>query len=456
MYFVARLMGKIVAFLSPLLRRGGGTSAPGMVLLRLHPKALSKLSGSLVRGSVLISATNGKTTTTRFLSEILNDAGVACVSNTSGANLKSGVATALLTKERHQDMGVLEVDEAALPEVVKESRPRMLILMNLFRDQLDRYGELESIAKRWREMVLELHPDTKLLVNADDPVLAAIGLQRPGSIFFGLGDASSYSRDELQHASDSSNCPQCSAPLSYNHVTLSHMGDWKCENCELSRPHLDFATSQIQLDGINQSVFTILDNSSRQEISSSMPGLHNVYNALAAFSAASELGVDHGGIASSISQTVAAFGRTEKVAFCDREIHILLAKNPAGANANIDTLLLHSGPLHLCVLLNDRIADGRDVSWVWDVDYERVLTRVETLHVGGERSYDLALRFLYGGFEKDIIEVADSVPDLLDSLVSSTPKHSNIFVLPSYTAMLDLRDELVRRNATHAFWEDGK
>ena len=229
MYFVARLMGKIVAFLSPLLRRGGGTSAPGMVLLRLHPKALSKLSGSLVRGSVLISATNGKTTTTRFLSEILNDAGVACVSNTSGANLKSGVATALLTKERHHDMGVLEVDEAALPEVVKESRPRMLILMNLFRDQLDRYGELESIAKRWREMVLELHPDTKLLVNADDPILAAIGLQRPGSIFFGLGDASSYSRDELQHASDSSNCPQCSAPLSYNHVTLSHMGDWKCE-----------------------------------------------------------------------------------------------------------------------------------------------------------------------------------------------------------------------------------
>ena len=234
------------------------------------------------------------------------------------------------------------------------------------------------------------------------------------------------------------------------------MGDWKCENCELSRPHLDFATSQIQLDGINQSVFTILDNSSRQEISSSMPGLHNVYNALAAFSAASELGIDHGGIATSISQTVAAFGRTEKVAFCDREIHILLAKNPAGANANIDTLLLHSGPLHLCVLLNDRIADGRDVSWIWDVDYERVLTRVETLHVGGERSYDLALRFLYGGFEKDIIEVADSVPDLLDSLVSSTPKHSNIFVLPSYTAMLDLRDELVRRNATHAFWEDGK
>ena len=165
MYFVARLMGKIVAFLSPLLRRGGGTSAPGMVLLRLHPKALSKLSGSLVRGSVLISATNGKTTTTRFLSEILNDAGVACVSNTSGANLKSGVATALLTKERHQDMGVLEVDEAALPEVVKESRPHMLILMNLFRDQLDRYGELESIAKRWREMVLELHPDCLLYTS---------------------------------------------------------------------------------------------------------------------------------------------------------------------------------------------------------------------------------------------------------------------------------------------------
>tara|TARA_Y100001936_G_scaffold70691_2_gene69810 strand:+ start:1062 stop:2432 length:1371 start_codon:yes stop_codon:yes gene_type:complete len=456
MYFVARLVGKIVAFLSPLLRRGGGTSAPGMALLRLHPNAFSKLSDSLDKGSVLISATNGKTTTTRFLSEILNDAGVACVSNTSGANLKSGVATALLTKERHHDLGVLEVDEAALPEIVKENRPRMLILMNLFRDQLDRYGELESIAKRWRKMIFELHPDTRLLVNADDPILADIGLQRPGSVFFGLGDASGYSRDQLQHASDSSNCPQCSAPLSYKHVTLSHMGDWKCENCNLTRPQLDFEVSQIRLYGLNRSEFTIYGKSGFHEISSTMPGLHNVYNALAAFSAASELGIDHGEIAASISQTVAAFGRTEKVIINDREIHILLAKNPAGANANIDTLLLHPGPLHLCVLLNDRVADGRDVSWIWDVDYERVLNRVKTLHVGGERSYDLALRFLYGGFEKELIQVTDSIPELLDSLVSSTPNDSKIFVLPSYTAMLDLRDHLVKRNATHAFWKDGK
>ena len=328
--------------------------------------------------------------------------------------------------------------------------------MNLFRDQLDRFGELESIAKRWREMILELEPDTQLLVNADDPILATIGLQRPGSIFFGLGDASGYSREELQHASDSANCPQCSAPLSYGHLTLSHMGDWKCENCDLTRPKLDFAVSEIELDGLTRSEFVIQSKSGRHQISSSMPGLHNVYNALAAFSAAYEFGIDHDGIASSISQTVAAFGRTEKVEINDREIHILLAKNPAGANANIDTLLLHSGPIYLCVLLNDRIADGRDVSWIWDVDYERVLNRVETLHVGGERSFDLALRFLYGGFDKDKIEVAASVSNLLDNLLSSTPKNSKIFILPSYTAMLDLRDELVRRNATHAFWKDGK
>jgi len=187
-----------------------------------------------------------------------------------------------------------------------------------------------------------------------------------------------------------------------------------------------------------------------------MPGLHNVYNALAAFSAASDLGIDQEGIVSSISKTVAAFGRTEKISINDRELHILLAKNPAGANANIDTLLLQPGPLHLCVLLNDRIADGRDVSWIWDVDYERVLNKVETLHVGGERSYDLALRFLYGGFDKEKIEVADSIPKLLDSLISSTSENSKLFVLPSYTAMLDLRDELVKRNVTHAFWKDGK
>jgi UDP-N-acetylmuramyl tripeptide synthase len=455
MYFVARLIGKAIAFLSPLLKQGGGTSAPGMALLKIHSDAFSKLTGTLPKGSIFVSATNGKTTTTRFLSEIISSSGTNCISNSSGANLKSGIATALLTKKPDQEIGVLEVDEAALPEIVGESKPEMLILMNLFRDQLDRHGELESIANRWHQMVMDLPNHTKLIVNADDPTLAHLGLQRTGTVFFGLGNAFDYSHEELQHASDSTNCPECQAPLSYSQATLSHMGNWECTKCDLTRPKLNFEASEIQLDGLTQSNFAVLNNSNRYQVTSKLPGIHNVYNALAAFTAASELNVDPNLIASTIRQTDAAFGRTEKVVIDQLELHILLAKNPAGANANIDTVLLHNGPVHLCVLLNDRIADGRDVSWIWDVDYERFFDRIETLHIGGERAYDVALRFLYGGFENDEIMIFDSIPKLLNNLVSSIPANSQIFVLPSYTAMLDFRDELVKRDLTHAFWKDG-
>ena len=455
MYFFARLIGKAIAFLSPILKQGGGTSAPGMALLKIHPDAFSKLASTLPQGSIFVSATNGKTTTTRFLSEIISSDGTRCITNSSGANLKSGIATALLTKKADQEIGVLEVDEAALPEIIEQSSPKMLILMNLFRDQLDRHGELETLAKKWQQMVMDLPNHTKLVVNADDPTLAHIGLQRTGTVFFGLGNAFGYSHEKLQHASDSTNCPECQASLHYSQATLSHMGNWECNECDLARPKLNFEATEIQLDGLSQSNFTVSNNSNVFEVSSKLPGLHNVYNALAAFAAAYELDVDPNRIASTIQQTVAAFGRTEKVVIDQLELHILLAKNPAGTNANIDTVLLQTGPIHLCVLLNDQIADGRDVSWIWDVDYERFFGRIETLHIGGERAYDVALRFLYGGFEEEKITIFDSIADLIDDLVTSIPANSQIFVLPSYTAMLDFRDELVKRDLTHAFWKDG-
>ena len=456
MYFVAQLVGKAIAFLSPFLNRGGGTSAPGMALLKIYPNGFYKLSKELSNGCILISATNGKTTTTRFLSEILNNSGIDCISNSSGANLKSGLTTALLKRKSHQSTGVLETDEGALPEITKESSPRMLVLMNLFRDQLDRYGELESITKSWRKMVMELPESTKLIVNADDPALADIGLLRSNTIFFGIGDATDYAHREPQHAADSIYCPRCNARLTYDQVTLSHMGSWECTECDLTRPELDFKASDIELDGIRQTKFTISHEHSNHSMTSNLPGLHNVYNALAAFVAANEFGVQPEEITSTIRSTTAAFGRTEQIMIHGRELNILLAKNPAGANANIETLLLYPNKIHLCVLLNDQVADGRDVSWIWDVDYEKIFQKIETLHIGGERGYDLALRFLYGGFESEKIKVVGGASEVLDDLIAATPEENSIFVLPSYTAMLDFRNELVERNLTHAFWEDGQ
>ena len=234
------------------------------------------------------------------------------------------------------------------------------------------------------------------------------------------------------------------------------MGSWECTECDLTRPELDFKASDIELGGIRQTKFTISHEHSNHSMASNLPGLHNVYNALAAFVAANEFGVQPEEITSTIRSTTAAFGRTEQIMIHGRELNILLAKNPAGANANIETLLLYPNKIHLCVLLNDQVADGRDVSWIWDVDYEKIFQKIETLHIGGERGYDLALRFLYGGFESEKIKVVGGASEVLDDLLAATPEENSIFVLPSYTAMLDFRNELVERNLTHAFWEDGQ
>jgi len=233
------------------------------------------------------------------------------------------------------------------------------------------------------------------------------------------------------------------------------MGDWGCTQCGLSRPNLDFEATEIELQGVESIKFKILSRTGEEAIEAKLPGLHNVYNALAAFTAAKQLDIEAAIARTAIASVNAAFGRTESIQLADKKLTLLLSKNPAGANSNLDTLLLHPDRFHLAVLLNDRIADGKDVSWIWDVDYEKIFHKIESIHVGGERAYDLALRFMYGGYSPERITVNDEIDHLINCLITETPSHETIFVLPSYTAMLDLRAELVNRGLTHDFWEEG-
>ena len=449
----ARFIAKAIAFLSPVLKQGGGTSAPGLALLKLDPKAITRMANGLSDGRILISATNGKTTTTRILSKITDNAKISSASNAAGANLKSGIATTLLRRSPSHKLGVFEVDEGVLPEIVREIKPNIIVLMNLFRDQLDRYGELEKIRENWKSMIDGLPECTKLLVNADDPSLVFAALGHPNLVFFGLGETR-YALESIPHASDSSQCPRCNNQLQYSQITISHMGDWHCTQCGLSRPDLDFEAIEIQLQGVERIKFKVLSRTGEEVIEAKLPGLYNVYNALAAFTAARQLNIEAAVAQTAIASVNAAFGRTESIQLADKELTLLLAKNPAGANSNLDTLLLHPDKFHLAVLLNDRIADGRDVSWIWDVDYEKIFHKIESMHVGGERAYDLALRFMYGGYSTERITVNDKIGHLIDCLMTETPSNETIFVLPSYTAMLDLRAELVNRGLTHDFWEE--
>ncbi|HJM98479.1 MAG TPA: MurT ligase domain-containing protein, partial [Acidimicrobiales bacterium] len=279
-------------------------------------------------------------------------------------------------------------------------------------------------------------------------------LCHPNLIFFGLGETD-YALESIPHAADSSQCPRCNNQLQYSQVTISHMGNWQCIQCGLSRPDLDFEATEIELRGVENIKFKILSRTGEEPIEAKLPGLHNVYNVLAAFAAAKQLDIQTETARIAIASVNAAFGRTETIQLKDKKLTLLLAKNPAGANSNLETLLLHPERIHLSVLLNDRIADGRDVSWIWDVDYEKIFHKIESLHVGGERAYDLALRFMYGGYDPEKITVKDKISDLIDCLLTETPPDSSIFVLPSYTAMLDLRAELVSRGLTHEFWKEG-
>jgi len=427
--------------------RGGGTTLPGKLLWKVDPTAIDALAARLPLGSVAVSATNGKTTSTAMVAEILRPhARVA--HNDSGANLVSGVASALLDA-RGAELGLFEVDEGALPEITRRLRPKALLLANLFRDQLDRYGELELVAARWRDAVAAL-PHAQLVVNGDDPQVGS--LARPGGRVFGLDDPR-VARPALQHAADSKYCLRCGTPYDYAAAYVGHLGDYRCPKCGHSRPALDVTARDIELRGLDGASFDLVASEGETRIELPLPGLYNVYNALGAAALALTLGMSLDDVRDGLARFSAAFGRFERIAIDDRRVLMLLIKNPAGANEAIRTLVEGAAPRVAVIALNDAIADGRDVSWIWDVDFEPLLSGLDRLVATGSRAAELALRFAYGGFDRDRIEVVPSLDAALDRGLALTPAGGELTLLPTYTAMLALRRTLASRGHVSNYWE---
>jgi UDP-N-acetylmuramyl tripeptide synthase len=443
---VARAAGR----LSRLAGAGGGTTVPGKLLWKLDPSAVDRLAARLPQGSALVSATNGKTTTTAMAAEILG-ARIRLAHNSSGANLVSGVASTLM-EAGDAELGLFEVDEGALPEVSARLRPGAVCLCNLFRDQLDRYGELEHVAERWRGAVRALAPEAALVVNADDPQVGDLGRERPGSLAFGLDDPA-HARPSLQHAADSKYCIRCGTPYDYAAAYVGHLGDYRCPACGHARPPLDVAAREIELRGLEGSAFRLVTPSGERRVDLALPGLYNVYNALAAASLAHALEAPLEHIVAGLERFSAAFGRFERIAVGDRTLLMLLIKNPAGANEAVRTIVEGGSPRVVVVALNDAIADGRDVSWIWDVDFEPLLGGLETLVASGNRAAELALRFKYGGLDPEAIEVVPSLGPALDRGLALTPPGGELVVLPTYTAMLALRKIVSERGFVRPYWE---
>lgn len=442
---IARTVGR----LSRATGKGGGTTLPGRVLLKLDPDAISKLGRNLTDGTTLISATNGKTTTASMLATILAGADRHPVHNRAGSNMTWGVATSLA--EQKGSEGLFEVDEAWLPEVADRLEPGTILLGNLFRDQLDRYGETETLADAWKDLAARLSGRTGFVLNADDPLIADIGNSSgDDTTYFGIDDES-QALPELQHAHDAKLCRVCGHELTYDRAFVGHLGHYHCENCGMQRPEPDLSATSITLKGMSGLTATINSPEGSDQLELPLPGLYNLYNALGAIATARRLGVPVADAVGSLAAMKAVFGRVERIEVGDVSLSILLIKNPAGANEVIRTLALEPAPIDIWIALNDRIADGRDVSWIWDADFEMLAERVGRVTCTGTRAAELALRLKYAGWPADRTVVIEDPATALDHAVAAA--EGQLFALPTYTALLDLRNLLAERGDSERYWE---
>lgn len=427
------LFGKTVSYVSKVLGRGNGSTWPGHIALSLQKGFIQNLLKNSPTKIILIVGTNGKTTTTKILSTVLEENTYKVFENTSGANLLNGIASSLLLNTNARghliaDFAIFEVDENNLSLVLKEITPTAIIALDLFRDQLDRYGELDTIAKKWAKEFSKLPSTTHLILNADDPLIAYLGLDTPAKImYFGLEDGK---EKILSHAADTTYCPRCNAKLTFSHITYSHLGLWSCKNCGLKRPKPDVTTTYFPLEGT-----------------------YNKYNALAATAAALSLNLDKAQIDASLRSVTPAFGRQEKLLYKNKKVQIFLSKNPTGFNESLRTIAGQNAK-HIFFLLNDRIPDGTDVSWIWDISTEEYIEKFDSIVISGDRCWDMGLRIQYSMKSQNPnhklqtnskVHVIENLKDALDTAIQTLPDDQTLYILPTYSAMLDVRKIITGR-----------
>jgi UDP-N-acetylmuramyl tripeptide synthase len=449
---VALIFGRFAGQIVRLRRKEGATALPGLVGGLISKKLLYSLSQNMADGVVTISGTNGKTTTTNFLNLILENAGFNTLTNTAGSNLERGLISAYTDAvnawggypKNKQQVGLFEVDEAELARTFNQLNPRVSTFLNLFRDQLDRYGEVDNLALRWQDMIKAKGEYGSIVINVDDPNICRLQECTTGEVItFGIED-DNLKIEDLYNVKDARFCARGSV-LKYDNLYMSHLGQWRCDCCTVFRPKPKVRAQNISLKN-GSSGFDLVIDDIRHKIIINMPGLYVVYNALAAAATAYALEVDIDLIASSLNAVKPPQGRQEIFLVDQKEIRILLTKNPTGFNETIKIIMPDSESIevNLLAILNDGIQDGEDVSWIYDADIERLKKYNIDLVCSGIRANDFALRWHLAGINPRL--VCSNIEESLDRALDNVPLGGRLDVIATYTAMLQIRSILVSRS----------
>ena len=450
--------GKLAGTASRLSGRGGGSSLPGVVAGRLSPTLLQRLVADAGVPVIAVTGSNGKTTTSRFLSAILRAGGTHVAHNRDGANLEQGITTLALEASRwdgHIDPGttlVLEVDEGALRLVAPQTLPQVLVVTNLFRDQLDRFGEIYAISDVISYAARGLPSTSTLVVNADDPLTAELGAEGPHRrLTFGLELDKSYGR--ITSAADSIRCPRCRGDLIYSQVYLSHLGRYRCSRCDFTRPPVDVGVVELTIEGLVATRLRLRTPQGEIEVTVPQPGLHVAYDVAGAVAAVIASGGSVAPVADALSGVAAAFGRLEPIRAGDKDVLLAFAKNPTSFNTNLVTLTAAGEPRHLLLALSNTRVDGEDFGWLWDVDFESLASTVEHLTVSGLRADEVATRMKYAGVPLDRTEVVADRSAALDAALARVPAGGRLVALAGYTPTIELRDSMRERGWVGQRWQ---
>ncbi len=451
--FFAVLACKLSRFLIRLLGRGG-TDLPGRVALKLCPGLLGELAKGVT--TVLVTGTNGKTTTSRMIEQALTDSGISFFANRSGANLLSGVtaefaAHSTLAGRCKYDYALIEADEAAFKHIAKYVKARAVVVTNVFRDQLDRYGEVTHTLENIR-VGLSAVPDAVLCLNADCPLTASLAEKLPNrAVFFGV-DADIY-KSRVEEVSDAKRCLRCGAEYVYDHLNYGHLGAWRCPSCGAARPAPQVCVTEIFSQTTDGARMTLSIDGQPHECYVNLPGGYNIYNAAGAAAVVTAAGFPAEAALAATADFSCGFGRMEKFDLGAGGCRVMLVKNPAGCNQVLRFLSTLQGELELVILLNDNDADGTDVSWIWDVDFELLPgfgERLKSVTVSGKRAWDLFVRLKYAGLAPERIRVETDYDALAEQMSKAEVP---LYVMPTYTALLDFRPRLVKRCGGADFWE---